>query len=256
MNFNVSYHTDIGITKDTNQDALVAKVVETKKGKVAFGVVCDGMGGLSKGELASKEVIVAMLNWFDKDFIPYYEDGRHSEELLINQWNLIVQEQNLRLGEYGKQKNIMLGTTLSAILFYDNYYYIMHIGDSRIYEMTDKLRQLTNDQTFVAREIAAGRMTPEQAKVDSRRSVLLQCVGASPVVSPEFVKGVITPGASYMLCSDGFRHQISEEEIIKRLGPANATDEEKIKYGCIYLTELVKSRGETDNISVLVMNVQ
>ena len=105
MNFNVSYHTDIGITKDTNQDALVAKVVETKKGKVAFGVVCDGMGGLSKGELASKEVIVAMLNWFDKDFIPYYEDGRHSEELLINQWNLIVQEQNLRLGEYGKQKN-------------------------------------------------------------------------------------------------------------------------------------------------------
>ena len=57
MNFNVSYHTDIGITKDTNQDALVAKVVETKKGKVAFGVVCDGMGGLSRESLPVRKLL-------------------------------------------------------------------------------------------------------------------------------------------------------------------------------------------------------
>ena len=112
---------------------------------------------------------------------------------------------------------------------------------------------LTNDQTFVAREVAEGRMTPEQAKIDSRRSILLQCVGASPVVEPEFTKGVVTPGAVYMLCSDGFRHEISDDEVLHKIGPSACTDEEKMKYGCIYLTELAKGRKETDNISVALI---
>ena len=96
-------------------------------------------------------------------------------------------------------------------------------------------------------------MTPEQAKIDPRRSVLLQCVGASPVVEPEFTKGTATRNAVYMLCSDGFRHVITPEEIIEKIGPGEATDEEKMKYGAIYLTELVKNRGERDNITVAMV---
>ena len=96
-------------------------------------------------------------------------------------------------------------------------------------------------------------MTPEQAKVDPRRSVLLQCVGASPVVEPEFTKGTATRNAVYMLCSDGFRHMISPEEIIEKIGPDEASDEEKMNYGAIYLTELVKNRGERDNITVAMV---
>lgn len=255
MDYIVAYHTDVGTVKDTNQDALASKVVETKYGKIAFGIVCDGMGGLAKGELASKEVITAMCDWFDNEFVPMVGRGIFSEEVLINRWNQIVQEENSKLGRYGKENDIMLGTTLSAILMYDEYYYIVHVGDSRIYELSDEVSQLTTDQTFIAREIAAGRMTVEQAKVDPRRSVLLQCVGASPVVNPEFVKGKIRKNTSYMLCSDGFRHQISADEMLNKIGPNEAATEEKIEYGCMFLTELDKERGETDNISVLVMNV-
>lgn len=256
MEYVVAYRTDIGTVKDTNQDALASKVVETKHGKVGFGIVCDGMGGLSKGELASKEVIMAMCDWFDDEFVPMVNRGIFSEEVLINRWNQIVQEQNSKLGRFGKENNIMLGTTLSAILMYDGNYYIVHVGDSRIYELRDSVNQLTTDQTFIVREIAAGRMTVEQAKVDPRRSVLLQCVGASPVVNPEFIKGKIHKKTSYVLCSDGFRHQVTPEEIYDKLGPIDAYTEEKIEYGCIILTELDKERGETDNISVLVMHVE
>ena len=96
-------------------------------------------------------------------------------------------------------------------------------------------------------------MTLEQAKTDAGRSVLLQCVGASPVVEPEFRKGDVLRNAVYMLCSDGFRHQISNDEMMEKIGPAAATDEEKMKYGCIYLTELVKNRKETDNITVALI---
>lgn len=253
MEYIAAYHTDVGISKKTNQDSLAIKIVNTKDGVVAFGIVCDGMGGLSKGELASKEVIMSFCNWFDNQFVDSVENGTFDENQLVTQWNDIVQSENKRLGAFGEENHLMLGTTLSAMLMYKEQYYIVHVGDSRIYELANTVTQLTNDQTFIAREIAAGRMTEEQAKTDPRRSVLLQCVGASQIVEPEFTKGTIQRNAVYMLCSDGFRHQISNEEIMEKIGPAASTDEEKMKFGAIYLTELVKNRKESDNISVALI---
>lgn len=253
MEYIAAYHTDVGTRKETNQDSLALKVVNTKEGNVAFAIVCDGMGGLAKGEVASKEVIEAFSSWFDDVLIEDVQNDTFSEETLVSQWDDIIQTQNWRLGTYGEKNHLQLGTTVSAILLYKDQYYIVHVGDSRVYELTKSVKQLTNDQTFIAREIAAGRMTPEQAKKDPRRSVLLQCVGASPVVEPEFTKGTIARNAVYMLCSDGFRHVISPEEMIEKIGPDNATDEEKMKYGAIYLTELVKNRGERDNITVAMI---
>ncbi len=253
MRYIAAYHTDVGITKKTNQDSLAMKIVEINGKKVAFGIVCDGMGGLSKGELASKEVILAFCNWFDDVLLPDVDMGLFDENRLILQWDDIIQTQNKRLGEYGACKNIQLGTTVSAILMVESKYYIVHVGDSRIYHMGNTVTQLTKDQTFIAREIAFGRMTEEQAKTDPRRSVLLQCVGASPVVQPEFTKGEVEPDSVYMLCSDGFRHQITDKEMLDKIGPGAINDEEDMKYGCIYLTELVKNRKETDNITVALI---
>ncbi len=253
MEYIAAYHTDVGISKKTNQDSLAIKVVETKNGKVAFAIVCDGMGGLSKGELASKEVIMAFSEWFDNTLVDQINAAGLDEEKLVSQWNDIIQVQNKRLGEYGEKNNLMLGTTVSAILLYNDDYYIVHVGDSRVYSLSDKVLQLTKDQTFIAREIEAGRMTVEQSKTDPRRSVLLQCVGASQVVEPEFVKGRVTKNTVYMLCSDGFRHQISEQEMMDKIGPAAASTEQDMEYGCRYLTETVKSRKESDNITVAVI---
>lgn len=256
MDYIAAYHTDVGIRKETNQDSLAIKIVNTKDGMVAFCIVCDGMGGLAKGEVASKEVILAFSDWFDNTLMDDIEAGSFAEDKLIDQWNNIIQNQNKRLGAYGEENHLQLGTTVSAILFHKEQYYIVHVGDSRVYELTRSVKQLTSDQTFIAREIAAGRMTEEQGKTDPRRSVLLQCVGASPVVEPEFVKGDTKRDAVYMLCSDGFRHVISEDEIMEKIGPAVATDEEKMSYGGIFLTELVKNRGERDNITVAMVRTK
>ncbi len=253
MEYIAAYHTDVGTRKETNQDSLALKVISTEEGNVAFAIVCDGMGGLAKGELASKEVIEAFNTWFDEVLTEDIQKGEFDEQKLVSQWDDIIQTQNWRLGSYGEKNHIQLGTTVSAILLYKEQYYIVHVGDSRVYELTKNVRQLTSDQTFIAREIAAGRMTPEQAKKDPRRSVLLQCVGASPVVEPEFTKGNVERDAVYMLCSDGFRHVISQEEMLEKIGPDVARDEEKMKYGAIYLTELVKNRGERDNITVAML---
>ena len=129
----------------------------------------------------------------------------------------------------------------------------MNVGDSRAYEITDKLTQLTNDQTFVAREVALGNMTPEQAEVDERRSVLLQCIGASEEVYPDFFMGKTQINATYLLCSDGFRHEISSNEIYAKLQPDVLFDDLSMNQNTIELIELNKQRNERDNISVVLI---
>ncbi|MBO4864417.1 MAG: serine/threonine-protein phosphatase [Eubacterium sp.] len=256
MEFEATYNTDIGIRKSTNQDSLALRIIDTPDGQVAFAIVCDGMGGLAKGELASKEVISAFCRWFDEEFVCQVVEGSFSATRLRDDWNSIIQTENRLLGIYGSDNNIMLGTTVSAILMYKGEFYIVHVGDSRVYELTDTARILTKDQTFVAREVAAGRMTPEEAKLDPRRSVLLQCVGASATVTPDFLKGKVLENCVYLICSDGFRHQISEEEIMEKLSPTVGRTLDELKYGCVYLTELDKNRKETDNITIAVISVK
>ena len=157
MEYIATYHTDVGTRKETNQDSLAIKVVNTKEGNVAFAIVCDGMGGLAKGEVASKEVIEAFCTWFDDTLVDEIQNGTFTEQNLVKQWDDIIQTQNRRLGAYGEENHLQLGTTVSAILLYKDQYYIVHVGDSRVYELTKTAKQLTNDQTFIARELAAGR---------------------------------------------------------------------------------------------------
>ena len=253
MRFAAGYHTDVGTTKETNQDSLSIKIVDTPDGMVCFVVVCDGMGGLAKGELASKELICAMSEWFDDTFLYEIERGSFDEDSLINEWNDILQEQNIRLSRYGKKNGFQLGTTITAMLMYKDQYYIVHVGDSRAYRLTDVCIQLTKDQTLVQREVDAGRLDPRKVESDPRRSILLQCVGASPVVEPDFMKGRVTPDSVYMLCSDGFRHHISDMEIINNIGPASVYDEAGISASLRRLTELDMQRRETDNITAVAV---
>lgn len=252
MRFLTAYHTDVGIRKKTNQDSLLLERASTEYGDVLLAAVCDGMGGLAKGELASAALIRRLSDWFYQEFPQLLYDGLQSEKLRKS-WEQLILGTNQRIAEYGKQKGISLGTTCVLFLAVDHVYYIMNIGDSRAYLLSDGLYQLTKDQTYCQREIDLGRMTPEQAAVDPQRSVLLQCVGASDVVIPDFFAGSLESGQCYLLCSDGFVHVISPQEIYQALNPMVSRDPEGMRGSLVNLTELVKARQERDNISALVL---
>jgi serine/threonine protein phosphatase PrpC len=162
---------------------------------------------------------------------------------------------NVRITNYGLDNKVRLGTTVVALLIAGGKYHIINVGDSRAYLLTDTISQLTKDQTFIQREMDAGNMTYEEAMRSSQRNVLLQCVGSSDMISPDFFFGEVTPGATFLLCSDGFRHCVSEEEMYQRLGPGVTTDEASMENAMRDLTELDKSRMETDNISACVVKV-
>lgn len=252
MNFIISASTDIGISKSTNQDSLSALVVNTLQGRMAFCILCDGMGGLEKGEVASAAVVQAFRDWVINE-LPLLCQAPLEDITIRSQWEAIIQQQNQIIKSYGARQGVKLGTTVVAMLLTQDRYYILNVGDSRAYELTGELKQITNDQTFVAREIAMGRMTPEEAAKDSRRNVLLQCVGASDDVYPDMFFGKVATDAVYMLCSDGFRHEITAAEIYEKLQPGVLFDEFKMQQNTVSLIELNKQRQERDNISALLV---
>ena len=252
MNYIISASTDKGLVKDTNQDSLFVRTVKTANGRMVLAVLCDGMGGLAKGEVASAAVVSAFTDWMNSH-LPSLSQNTIEDSAIRAGWDAIVTEQNAKIQNYGSQVGVSLGTTVTALLLTDRRYYIMNVGDGRVYEITDSIKQITNDQTVVANDVANGVMTQEQAEADPRRNVLLQCVGASETVVPDFFYGDTKQNAVYMLCSDGFRHEIKPHEILNAFQPSQMMSAQAMKAQADGLIELNKQRKEEDNISVITI---
>lgn len=252
MNFKIVAHTDIGIKKSTNQDSVLMKVAQTDYGNVLFASVCDGMGGLAKGELASATLVRMLSKWFEDEFPKMLYQGL-SLEVLQRSWNDLIYQANSKISSYGNALRTNMGTTMVVLLVVGQVYYIVNVGDSRVYRIKEELEQITKDQTVVQREMDLGRMTYEEARRDPRRNVLLQCVGASQVIEPDYFTGTVEPGTMFLLCSDGFRHVIAKEELYEYLTPYRVFNEQAMKESLVYLTELNKYRQEVDNISAALV---
>lgn len=252
MNYFASASTDVGIVRETNQDSVCVKIAEFEgKGQVVMAVICDGMGGLAKGELASATVIRRLSKWFERELPKRF--GDFAWKGIAEEWTRIIREQNEKLSQYGKMTNVSLGTTLSALLIIEGRYMIFHVGDTRVYQISDDVKQLTEDQTFINREMKAGRMTSEEAAVNTKRNMLLQCIGASREVNPDIQYGMVTPNTVYMLCSDGFRHVLTDEEIYENFKPESINSIDIMKQKSDYLIDVVKKRNERDNITVALL---
>ena len=251
--FQIAYHTDMGIKKQYNQDALLMKTAVTPDGEVGLFAVCDGMGGLSHGELASATVIRGLSAWFEEVLPGLLQEKR--ERQVVKELESCIRALNEKILHYGQELKIKLGTTVTAMLFLYSRYYIVQIGDSRIYSIGSEVRQLTKDQTLVALEIERGNLTKEQARKDPRRNILLQCIGASSKIDVAITEGMIEKDAVYMLCTDGFYHEIFDHELVECLQPERLTNEEQMKNSIVGLVELVKMRKEQDNISVVTARV-
>lgn len=262
MQFKATGYTNIGAVKKSNQDSYCIKIANTEIGQVALVAVADGMGGLQKGELASSFAINKLSDWFENKLPQSLEMMSSStsglESFLSGQWSGIVQDLNLKIMRYGKKNNMNLGTTLTVLLIVGARYSIVHVGDSRVYEIdsSGKVKQLTEDQTFVHREIKAGRMTPEEAKKHPKRNVLLQCIGSSKMVEPELVHGNIKKGASYLLCSDGFRHVLNSDQLASiNTKSSDENFETEAKNKLKELVDFDMQHGEQDNITAAVLRV-
>lgn len=252
MKYIVGAGTNIGIKKSTNQDSYTIKQASAGPMQIAMCIICDGMGGLEKGEVASAHIISHFSNWFMRE-LPQIINEDNIIEVVRKKWNSQLLLMNDQLNEYGRQNSCMLGSTITGVLLLNDKYLIVNVGDSRTYLLNNSIKQLTEDQSLVALEVKNGKITIEQAAVDPRKNVLLQCIGAVDNLEVVFYTGSLKSGEALLLCSDGFRHQVTEQEILDILFPARISNEEMINDGIEKLIQLNMSRNETDNITAIMI---
>lgn len=268
MEYRVCISTDKGTVKEVNQDSTMVRVANTEKtGRIVMGVLCDGMGGLSHGEVASSMLIERFGQWFTQELPLTLSRTNATEKLdgdsekndiiadIRREWMSIAMEMNVRILNYGISNGAALGTTAVCFLMTGSEFIVMNVGDSRVYMLTDKsMDLLTHDQSVVQDMIDRGLMTAQEAEVSPQKSVLLQCIGASDSVVPQFVRGVIVENTSILLCSDGFWRKLRAQEMMSAAAPSRCSSEEAMKKNLDGLVEQVKERGETDNISAILID--
>lgn len=252
MQFTIAACTDVGNSKNINQDSLTVMVANTKCGQSAMAVVCDGIGGLACGEVASAQVVMIFKEWF-AECLPHLLDTPFFKEKLEEQWGQIIQNANDKILSYAVERNMQMGTTLTAVLLMKGRYHIVQVGDSRAYQVARQIQQLTKDQTLTAREVALGHITPEQARYDKRKHVLLQCIGTNQKPEPVFLHGEISQNASYLLCTDGFYNLLTEQELYEKCNAKMNVKQKAMETHLQQLAECCKSRGEQDNISAVLI---
>ena len=244
MNYFLAAQTEVGLKKSCNQDSVILKRAKFKGEEVCIGIICDGMGGLSCGELASKSIAEAFSDWFLYSYSKYesiWDESKMREDI-----GSLISSENEGLIRYDKEQGIDLGTTIR--------FFVWHVGDSRLYKISSsKIERLTNDHTVIAKEVEEGRLTEKEAKNDPKRNVLLQCIGASERVNPDMFCGEVKKGDILLLCSDGFRHEISEKEMLSLLGRCESN---KLNEMIKRLISLNLRRNEQDNISAALVKVQ
>ncbi len=247
--------TDAGSKKRVNQDAVGVRSYAVKNMEAFFAVICDGVGGLECGELASADTVEQFMNWFIYEFPQMAENGI-SETKLRERMEYIINNQNERLKNYGEARSIRLATTASMLLCIYPYYYIWHVGDCRVYRMDKRMYRLTEDQSLVQKELNLGRITEEQARYDKRRNIILQSLGVGEAVTPAFYTGKFRRGDLFLLCTDGMIHQIEEKELEESFGFRETESRERMEDCQRRLIQKVKERGEQDNISIITVKAE
>ncbi|KQO63838.1 PP2C family protein-serine/threonine phosphatase [Curtobacterium sp. Leaf261] len=208
-------------------------------------VVADGMGGHAGGDVASA-IAVRRIREVDRDF-PTAHDAEFALQTALMAANQLITET-----VFEHQELTGMGTTVSAMIRVGDELAIAHIGDSRIYRFRDGvLTQVTADHTFVQRLVDSGRITPEEAAVHPRRSVLMRVLGdvdAAPEVDTTVAE--IRAGDRWLICSDGLSSYLAEERIRHAL--ASDMDANQVTQRLVKET---LDHGAPDNVTVVVMDV-
>ena len=254
--------TDLGQTREHNEDAFLVGDLTAGKARVhsevvtqAVGarglllLVADGMGGAAAGELASAmaaDLIFGHLagTWSRE---PAEE---LSEQRFILRLREAVDLANLQIHAYAREHAEVrgMGTTATVAGVLGNKLFLAQVGDSRAYLVrAGKAVQITKDQSLMQRLVDAGELTEEEAETSTRRNIILQALGPDPRIRVEITFQPLARGDILVLCSDGLSGLVKRDEIAEALVAEN--DLRAVAEG---LVTTANARGGPDNITVVL----
>lgn len=218
-------------------------------------VVCDGVGGNAKGEVASAESVELVHSWvkrWRKTLDQYTGDPSKDNEGLVRRLlESAVQSacyMVFGMGELDPQQRGM-SSTLSSLLCVGGTGFIAQVGDSRVYLLRDgQAVALTEDHTLVNFKLKLGLITKEEAENAPGKNVITRAVGHQDYVEVDTTTVPMKAGDRFMLCSDGLHGYTEDRELPELLRGDRAEVAER-------LIAIANQRGGKDNITVVVADV-
>ena len=243
--------TDVGRKRQHNEDSMLCEP------GLGLFIVADGMGGHAAGEVASARAIEVVREHIS-------QNGQALKALAANPAQEVRQaaaalvEQSIqracadvyRMALADPTKRGM-GTTFVMMAVGGTKAVIGHVGDSRVYLVRNgQTHRLTEDHTLVAAQLKAGTITKEQAATSQYRNVITRAVGIQESVQVDTLIVDLTPGDTFMLCSDGLHGYMQDDELAPMVAAVEPKDLPK------KLITLANERGGKDNITSVVLHVK
>ncbi|HLG61687.1 MAG TPA: protein phosphatase 2C domain-containing protein [Ktedonosporobacter sp.] len=236
-----------------NEDNLCAvqgtRITGAGPEEVGLFVVADGMGGHAHGQEASKLAIQTMSDVL----VPTLLHGGEDEENFLDLLKDGVHRANLAIYRRNREREEMMGTTLTAALVVHTTAYVVNVGDSRtyLYRQADGLQAITRDHSLVARMVESGAISREEMYTHPRRNQVYRCLGERATVEVDTFVVTLQAGDLLLLCSDGLWEMVRDEkmsEIISSALPHAAQISAT-------LVQAALSEGGADNVSVITVYV-
>lgn len=234
--------TDKGKVRSINQDAFAANILS---GGAALAVVCDGMGGASAGDIASKTAVDIISQYV----LNAYNPSMTSDDIIRLLDNAIASA-NLEVFTLSQKNEALsgMGTTAVAAIVREAQAVICNVGDSRAYLVNDNLCQITRDHSIVQTLVESGKLSPEEARVHPEKNVITRALGVEENILTDSYVIDICENDMLLLCTDGLSNYADSESIL-RIVKDNALDK---------ITDLLINKanagGGRDNITAAVVS--
>jgi protein phosphatase len=240
--------TDAGLVRDHNEDTIGIDH------DLGLAVLADGMGGHLGGEVASAITVSTILETLSESLSninPGNIDestGYSLESMAVNS-AIVKANEKVYTSSSENSQYYGMGTTVVALLFYDDRYTVAHVGDSRLYRYRNgELEQLTRDHSLMQEMVDRGFYTDEQARKSLNKNLVTRAIGIEESVQIDVLEDVTLPDDIYLLCSDGVTDML-EDEVIRQTIVDN--DEELGKTASALINKSNEAGGK-DNISVIL----
>lgn len=231
--------TDIGRKRQLNQDFIYLS--ESPIGNLPnVFIVADGMGGHNAGDYASRYAVETVVDEIGASF------ERNPARILggaIEKANTLIRQR--------AQENIAysgMGTTMVAATCIGRYLEVANVGDSRLYVISDGIKQITQDHSLVEEMVRMGGIDRASARNHPDKNIITRAIGARDDIEADFFNVELQEGDLVLLCSDGLTNMLDDEEIHRIL-----TEDGSLKYRVDKLVETANRNGGKDNISAIVI---
>ena len=234
--------TDTGRVRTANQDYVYASVEPVGSLPNLF-VVADGMGGHQAGDYASRYIVENLVS-----YLQYTENSQ-----IVPLLREAILKVNTMLYHEAKEKPEFsgMGTTLVAAVADENTLYVANVGDSRLYLVRDRIRQVTRDHSYVEELVSLGRLERGSKDYKEKKNIITRAVGTEDKLLVDFFEVGLEPGDYILMCSDGLSNMLEDAEMEEIIGSDLELQEKAEK-----LITVANDNGGKDNIAVVLVDPQ